>query len=217
MSEHSGVIVQVNKTRSRLIAMGVLCLLFVAAVGLPLSVAQGVEPSQQSDGTVNAYWQANGAKNIDITDQAILAVDLKQESTVTSSARITVSSCDLRFSVYPVEDTETLAPGATETIYFTVSQSGGTTEDDNVTITIDSYETYTGSLQASGTVTCNFLPTISTPSPTTTTSPPQNENTWLPLLAVTALVVLLLGLAGFAMFNVYKSRLKKVETISRYL
>jgi len=125
-----------------------------------------VERPQVSDVSVSARWQANNQKSIDITDQAVLAVTLTQQSSVTSSARIAVYSSNPRISVYPIQTTETMASGATKVVLFTVSQTGGTTTDSNVQLTINSYETYTGSLKHSDTVTCNLLPTVGVESTT---------------------------------------------------
>lgn len=68
---------------------------------------------------------------------------------------------------YPTYTTETLASGAKKTITFTVSQSGGTEDDNNVKLTINSYEAYTGQPMESDVVYCNFMATIG-PDLTTT-------------------------------------------------
>ena len=140
-----------------------------------------VEMPQVSDVSVNGHWQANGQKNIDIVDQQVLAVTLTQQSTVTSSARISVSSSNPRISVYPIQTTETLAPGESKTVLFTVSQSGGTTTDSNVQLTINSYETYTGTQKHSDTVSCNLLPTVGVTSTTLNLLVQDNSKAHVPI------------------------------------
>lgn len=128
---------------------------------VPAAMADAwVERPQVSDVAVNGYWVNTGDKSGDIADQSQLAVDCTQKSTVKSTARISVSSSDPRISVYPIQDYVTLYPNQKQTKYFTVSQTGGTTPDNGVTITINSYDDYSGQLKETDTVTANLLATV---------------------------------------------------------
>ena len=141
----------------------------LVSVRIPAEMADTwTEVEQISDVRVNGYWPDGSTSGFEVGAQASLAVDLTQQSSVTSSARIVVSSTDPRVSVYPAEGTtETLAPQQTKTVYFTVSQTGGDTDKTNVPITIQSFETYTGSLQSTQTVYCTLKATVGSDTPTT--------------------------------------------------
>lgn len=128
--------------------------LVFATLGLPFSNGQIVYQPQISNVKVNAYWQTNGANSIDIMAQQTLAVNCTQESNVTSSATITVTGS---VGINPTSNTVTLAPKATETIYFIISNVGEYQQVNNVQINVTSYETFTGTETSSSTVTCNLL------------------------------------------------------------
>jgi hypothetical protein len=128
--------------------------------------AQIVERPQLSDVQVSAYWQVNGAGNVDILNSQRLAVTCVQDSTVTSSAEITVTTTGGPAGAGPNQDMVTLASGATQTIYFEVSNGGTSQEIDNVKITVAAYDPNTGEETSNSTVTCNLLDNL---NPNTTT------------------------------------------------
>jgi len=138
----------------------------LATLGLPFSNAQ-----ELSNVIVTAYWQSNGATNISISSNEKLAVVCTQASTVTSSATITLSveGANAPASINPDTDTVTLAPDATQTIYFDVSNTGGFTATNGVTILIVATDPNTGVETSNCTVTADFPATLqSTASPTAT-------------------------------------------------
>lgn len=153
-----------------------------ATLILPFSNAQFVEVEKISNVTVNAYWQTNGATNIDILSQQRLAVNLTQKSNVTSSALITATGNGV--SIYPTENTETLAPNATETIYFTVSNGGGSQQVNNAQINVTSYETFTDTKTSSCTVTCNLLQTVGLTPPTLKIHVQDNSSQHSPIVGL---------------------------------
>lgn len=126
-------------------------LCFLISVETSLVSGQFVERPQISNMIVNAYWEANGAKNIDIMGTQRLAVNITQKSTVESSAYIAV----IGLSDY--RSTETLAPGATETIFIPISNHGEEQQVNNVPITVVASDAYTGEQTSNSTVTCNLL------------------------------------------------------------
>ena len=135
-------------------------------IRIPVELADTfVERPPVSDIAVNGYWEDNGQKTLlGIGENAVLDVDLTQKSTVTSSGLITVNSTDPRFQVYPLSTTENMAPGATKTIQFMVTQAGGSQSDGTsanpIAININSYDTYSGSLQEHDVVYCTFAATV---------------------------------------------------------
>ncbi|MGA3110483.1 MAG: hypothetical protein ABSE15_00440 [Candidatus Bathyarchaeia archaeon] len=152
-------------------------------IRIPVEMADTfVERPQISDVAVDGYWQRNGEKTLlNIGAQATLEVDLTQKSSVTSSALITVNSTDPRAEIYPSQTTETLAPGATQTIEFTVAQAGGSQPDGTaanpIAINIDSYETYSGTLMEHDTVYCTFAATVGSSLTTTLSIHVQDNST----------------------------------------
>jgi hypothetical protein len=135
-------------------------------IKIPVSMADTfVERPQVSDIKVNGYWQSNGEKTLlNIGAGATLEVGLTQDSTVTSSGLITVNCTDPRVQIIPTSQTVTMAPGATKTISFMVSQAGGSTSDGTaanpLSIVINSYDVDTGALEATDTVYCSLAATV---------------------------------------------------------
>ena len=137
-------------------------------VRIPVSMADTfVERPQISDIKVHGYWPDGSRSGYGVGAQATLSVDLTQASSVLSSGKIIVTSSEPRFSIYPVEDTETLAPGATKTIQFTISNTGGASAMNGLALTINSYDVYSGALESSDVVYGNALATIGTNLTTT--------------------------------------------------
>jgi hypothetical protein len=106
---------------------------------------------------VNAYWLTNGEETIDIMSSQTLAVNCTQESSVESTAHISVTG---HVGINPPVDSVTLAPGQTETIYFSISNPGLHEQMNDVSVTVISTNTFTGEQSSNSTVTCNLLQTI---------------------------------------------------------
>jgi hypothetical protein len=145
---------------------------------IPVSMADTfVEEPQTSDIQVHATWPDGSRSGYGVGAQATMSVALTQLSSVTSSGQITVTSSDPRFSVYPLTDTETMAPNSTKDIAFTISNTGGTANGAPVTLTVDSYDVYSGALESTDSITGIPLATIGSNQSTTLTIHIQDNTT----------------------------------------
>ncbi|MCL5949752.1 MAG: hypothetical protein M1490_04675 [Candidatus Bathyarchaeota archaeon] len=171
--------------------IGVLVALVLISLCIVPVYGQIVERPSISDVIVHAYWKDNGAKTIDInsSSQAILAVYLLQNSTVESSARITVRSSSPVIIQGIPDTTETLAPGQDETLFFTIQNGGATVDVDNIPITITSYETYGGTEMSKATVYANLLAPPATPTPEALQS--SIDYTWIIAALIIAMAIIL--------------------------
>lgn len=106
-----------------------------------------------------ATWQSNNGKYISFTNTAILAVSLKQESTVLSSGRVDVTCGNANIGVDPVNmPSVSVAPGGTQIVYFTIRNLGVTEQINNIPITVTCFDKYTGAPTGSDVVYATLLP-----------------------------------------------------------
>ena len=135
----------------------------LTTIKIPVSMANTIiDEPQVSNVQVSATWQANGGTTVDNSGQEVMAVTCTQDSTVTSSALITVtSSGSANCGISPNQQTVTLAAGASTVIYFDISNLGENTAVNNVPITATAYTTEpTQTETSSSTIYANFLATL---------------------------------------------------------
>lgn len=176
----------------------VILFLILSSLSVTPVLGQIIERPSISDVIVHAYWKDTGAKTIDINSsgQAILAVYLLQNSTVESSARITIRSTNPVIIQGIPETLETLAPGEDETLFYTIQNGGVTSDVANVPITITSYETYMGTEMSKATVYANLIAPISVSTPEPTNSPIAEaiqssiDYTWILVALIIAIAII---------------------------
>jgi hypothetical protein len=135
----------------------------LTTIKIPVSLANTIiDEPQVSNVQVSATWQANGGTTVDNAGQEVMAVTCTQDSTVTSSALITVtSSGSANCGISPNQQTVTLAAGASTVIYFDISNLGENTAVNNVPVTATAYTTEpTQTETSSSTIYANFLATL---------------------------------------------------------
>lgn len=120
-----------------------------------------VERPQVADVVPTAVFASSGSKYVSLTGSAVLKVDLKQESSVLSATRVAVTCDNNKVGISPVEmPSVSIAPGATESVYFTISNLGVESQASNIPVTITCYEKYTGEPTGSDTVYVTLLPSL---------------------------------------------------------
>jgi hypothetical protein len=162
-----------KKTESIIICLVVFSLVFLI---VPLSYCQIVEQPQISDIKVNAFWETNGQKSIDIMGTQTLAINLTQMSTVESSGIIQVTG-----GMPESQGTGSIAPGETKTIYVVVTNPGEEQQINNFPITVTAFDAFTGEQTSNDTVTCNFLANL---GPSTTLNIHVEDNSNKPIVGL---------------------------------
>jgi hypothetical protein len=141
-----------------------LCLIFCLFL-FSSSLFQLAKAQTGAVAWLSIYWQADNAATIDITNQATLIVNVSLTRGFTGSMQLIVNVTSADASIYPVQETITVAFGATETVYFTVTNPGGYGEVRGVPVTVNLYGPDYEPMYDQRTVYANMMATLSTETP----------------------------------------------------
>jgi hypothetical protein len=109
---------------------------------------------QISNVQLSGTWQSTGTVNNDNLGSSGDSIILHciQTSSVTSSAKIVVTTSVPQVGVFPTSQTITLAPGASQTVSLAITNTG-VTSDTKFSITITAYEMWTNTATSTVTLT----------------------------------------------------------------